>query len=323
MIKRAVLLLIVLVSASIIRSQQIPDKTFEPNVANPAYPQQKGPVVLLDEAHYNFHTAEGRYYVFAKILRKDGYQVKSNKEKFTPTALQEAQILVIANALNIRDSEYSDKETEWTLPTLPAFTDEEVQVVADWVMRGGSLFLCADHMPFPGAAFHLGKAFGYTLYNGFASETVSGLLPGKKKELDVFTKEKNTLATHPITVGRNVKEQVDKVATFTGQAFQIPQNAVSLLTFDENYEVLLPDTAWIFGSNTDRIPAKGLSQGAISEYGKGRIAVFGEAAMFSGQLKGIEKKPMGLNSPDAKQNLQFLLNLIHWLDGIVEAGTIW
>jgi hypothetical protein len=124
-------------------------------------------------SYLNFHTAKGRYYVFAKILRKDGYQVKSNKERFTPAVLQEVQIFVIANALNVRDSEYSNKETEWILPTLSAFTDEKAQVVANWVMRWGSLFLCADHMPFPGAAFNLGKVFGYTLYNGFASETVS------------------------------------------------------------------------------------------------------------------------------------------------------
>jgi hypothetical protein len=87
-----------------------------------------------------------------------------------------------------------------------------------------------------------------------------------------------------------------------------------LLTFDDKYEVLLPDTAWVFGMHTKRIPAIGLSQGAVSNYGQGRVAVFGEAAMFSGQLKGASKRPMGLNSPDAKENLQFLLNLIHWLD---------
>jgi hypothetical protein len=90
----------------------------------------------------------------------------------------------------------------------------------------------------------------------------------------MFSQKKKTLEVRPITVGRNAKERVDKVATFTGQTFQISKNAVSLLTFDESYEVLLPDVAWIFGLNTNRIPAKGLSQGAISEYGKGRIAVF-------------------------------------------------
>jgi hypothetical protein len=49
------------------------------------------------------------------------------------------------------------------------------------------------------------------------------------------------------------------------------------------------------------------------EVGKGRVAVFGEAAMFSAQLAGPQKMPIGMNSPDATQNYQLLLNVIHWL----------
>ena len=51
----------------------------------------------------------------------------------------------------------------------------------------------------------------------------------------------------------------------------------------------------------------------MKEYGKGRVAVFGEAAMFSAQLAGPERRPVGMNKPEAPQNPQFLLNLIHWL----------
>ena len=114
--------------------------------------------------------------------------------------------------------------------------------------------------------------------------------------------------------GNKQSEKIDHVATFTGQGFEIPEKAVSLLTFNEKYEILLPDTAWKFSSRTPRISIKGFSQGAVLEYGNGRIAVFGEAAMFSSQLKGKDKIPFGLRSPDADQNLQFLQNLIHWLD---------
>jgi hypothetical protein len=312
-------LLFILLSWSVLSAtaQQVPDTLFEPSIGNPAYSHPEGPVVLLDGAHHNFHTAEGRYHVFAKILRKDGYRVVSGKEPLTPALLKGARILVIANALNAVNVNGGDDESKWKLPVPSAFAPEEVQAVEHWVRAGGSLFLIADHMPFPGAAYDLAKAFGFDFYNGFASETVSGLFPGQKKELDVFTKDDKTLAVHPVTAGRNPNEQADRIVTFTGQAFQIPPEAVSLLTLDGRYEVLLPDTAWVFGSHTPRIPAKGLSQGAVLVCGKGRVAVFGEAAMFSGQLKGDAKKPMGLNSPDAKQNMQFLLNLIHWLDGIL------
>lgn len=52
-------------------------------------------------------------------------------------------------------------------------------------------------------------------------------------------------------------------------------------------------------------------------FGSGRAAFFGEAAMFSAQLGGRERAPMGMNAPMAEQNFQFVLNLMHWLTGIL------
>jgi hypothetical protein len=51
-------------------------------------------------------------------------------------------------------------------------------------------------------------------------------------------------------------------------------------------------------------------------YGKGRVVVFGEAAMFTAQLQG--KSKVGMNEKSASQNFQFLLNVMHWLDGILD-----
>jgi hypothetical protein len=297
-----------------LHAQQIPDKSFDPPVNDPAYSRNKGPVVLVDEAHHNFHTVEGRYYVFAKTLQKDGYQVKSGNEPFTGSLLKDVNILVIANALNAVNDNSNDGVNHWTLPTPSAFTTGEIQAVTEWVKAGGSLLLIADHMPFPGAAFDLANAFGFTLYNGYATDTTSSRFPRQVSGTIAFSKEQHSLSVHPVTSGRNRKEQVDEVLTFTGEAFQIPGQAVSLLMLDDRYQVLLPDTAWVFEEDVKRIPAGGLSQGAVLDYGKGRVAVSGEAAMFSGQLVGQQQRPMGLNAPEAKQNIQFLLNLIHWLD---------
>ena len=61
--------------------------------------------------------------------------------------------------------------------------------------------------------------------------------------------------------------------------------------------------------------AKGLSQGAYKKFGKGRVVVFGEAAMFTAQLVGLEQIKMGMNNIAAPENFQLLLNIIHWLDG--------
>ena len=81
---------------------------------------------------------------------------------------------------------------------------------------------------------------------------------------------------------------------------------------------MMPDTAWAFREDTPRIPVAGWSQGAVMKFGKGRLAIFGEAAMFTAQVSGKSKRKMGMNHPAAKQNAQFLLNVIHWLDGLIE-----
>ena len=54
------------------------------------------------------------------------------------------------------------------------------------------------------------------------------------------------------------------------------------------------------------------------KFGKGRVVAFGEAAMFSAQLAGSEKRKMGMNNPIAAENYRLLLNIIHWLDGKID-----
>jgi hypothetical protein len=58
-------------------------------------------------------------------------------------------------------------------------------------------------------------------------------------------------------------------------------------------------------------------QGAVVRSDKGRVAVFGEAAMFSAQVSGPDRRPAGMNDPAAPQNAQFLLNVLHWLSGLL------
>ena len=43
------------------------------------------------------------------------------------------------------------------------------------------------------------------------------------------------------------------------------------------------------------------------------MAAFGEATMFTAQVD--EDGPMGMNHPEAPQNAQFVLNVLHWLTG--------
>jgi hypothetical protein len=58
-------------------------------------------------------------------------------------------------------------------------------------------------------------------------------------------------------------------------------------------------------------------QGAIVYHGQGYVAVFGEAAMFSAQRGGPDRRPVGMNAPEAREDYRFALNLLHWLSGVL------
>jgi uncharacterized protein (DUF2249 family) len=283
-------------------AQQVADTGYHPVIHHPAYKSGKGPVVFIDEGHHNFHTKEGRYKAFSNLVERDGYVVKGYPGEFARTELTEGKILVISNALNEKNVQ------DWTLPNPSAFTGSEVEVIRQWVSEGGSLFLIADHMPMAGAARDLAAAFEFEFTNGFVFDTAS-------RGPAFFKIQDGTLVESRITKGRNDHERVGQIVTFTGQAFKIPGDATPILLFSEKYVNFLPDTAWVFRESTPRYNAGGWSQGAYKQYGKGRIVVFGEAAMFSAQLTGPDKIKAGMNHEIAKENYQLLLNIIHWLDG--------
>ncbi len=134
----------------------------------------------------------------------------------------------------------------------------------------------------------------------------------------VFRRTDASLASHPVTEGRDPREQVDSVATFMGQAFRVPDHAAQLMTLSSPTVLLLPERAWEFSEKTPRIRADHMAQGALLTHGKGRVAVFGEAAMFSAQVDGRRRSPMGMNAPAAAQNPQFLLNVMHWLTDLLD-----
>jgi hypothetical protein len=288
----------------LLAAQQRADDSFTPQLDNPAYQKGTGPVIMIDEGHNNFHTLEGRYKAFAELLELDGYIMKKHKGEFSKESLEEAEILVIANAL------HKSNARKWYKPVHSAFSEEEINVVNKWVKQGGSLFLIADHMPMPGAAEDLAASFGCDFYNGFALDTT-------RRGPDTFHRCKGSLTDHAITRGRNTSETVDSVVSFTGQAFPPPEKASAIMIFPDNYLMLMPDTAWVFDSSTPALDIEGWSQGAVMEYGSGRLAVFGEAAMFTAQVAGNAQVRFGINSEMAPQNHQFLLNIIHWLDRII------
>ena len=297
--------LALLLSASLpCLAQQVADRDFAPAVSPPAFAEGKGPVVCLDEAHHNFHTLDGRFYAFGALLRRDGYVVVPSRAAFDADTLAACTVLVIANA-QPSDANWND----YPLPTPSAFAPSEITAVREWVEGGGRLLLIADHMPLAGAALALAAAFDVEFTDGFA---FAGVDAEAKAKPTLFRSDEGTLVDHAIVRGRNPKEAVTQVRSFTGQAFRAP-GAQPLMVLPTGFISLHPAKAWAFEDATPRVEVGGWLQGAVKDVGKGRAAFFGEAAMFSAQLAGADRAPMGMNSPGAERNAQFVLNLLHWL----------
>jgi hypothetical protein len=278
-----------------------------PTVPAPQFTADTGSRVLVDAAHGNFHKIEGRFAAFAKLLRADGYRVASADKPISPELLSAADIFVIANAVK------GGENAQWALPTAPALAPEEVIALVEWVHDGGSLLLIADHMPFPGSVAELAGAFGIAFRNGYAIKSV-----GEGGSV-IFTRS-GGLADHAITRGRNAAEQITALKTFTGQAFSAVVPVEPLIRMPDDWAVFFPQEAGKFTSTTPSESTRGLLQGAVLRHGQGRVAVFGEAAMFTAQTQVLGDTVvhrMGMNDPEASQNAQFVLNVLHWLSGLL------
>lgn len=298
-------------------SDQQPDPDFIPKNIKSSFSELNSPVVLIDEAHNNFLTTNGRYKAFSQVLLSDGYTVKPGKEKFTLEYLKQADILVIANALD-------KNRRDWTPPFGDAFDNGEVEAVKKWVSQGGSLFLVADHTPFPKAIEKLSAAFGIEFSNGHVSDAMFRLSDNTLME-HVITKgttesqiDKYILPImQEITKGTSYSERINQVKTFGGSAFQIPKGAQPLLILGKGAISLVPLIPFQVNADTPRVSMNGWYQGAVLEVGKGRVAVFSEGMTFSSQLIVSTGKKYGLVSDGAEQNEQFLLNVMHWLSGLI------
>lgn len=282
--------------------QQVADPNFDARVAEPAY-RTAHPTLLFDEAHFNYHTATGRYKPLADLIRSDGYVVTAGKATFTRELLDHYDVLLISNALGAAamDSPQASRA---------AFTGAECRAVRDWVEQGGRLLLIADHAPMGAAAANLATAFGVDMSKGYTSDGVNYDKASKRPGWLVFDEQNHLLGDHPIIRGRNERERIRHITTFLGQSLKGPPGSTAFLK--------LADTA-VDGIPPDGRPvlAAGRAQGIAFRFGKGRVVVMGEAAVLSAQLTGPQRKPVGMNYPGT-DNRQLALNIMHWLTGLLD-----
>lgn len=293
--------------------QQVNDPDFTGQVQYPAF-TKKHLRIGIDEAHRNFHTRDGRYKPFAALMESDGFVVTAAPH-FDARSLKGVDILVIANAMG----EFLDSTTGAVRKGAmgPAFTLVECDAVRDWVRGGGSLLLIADHVPWGDASAILAQRFGVEMGLGIVMDLKHA--DGNPTRL-VFSVENGLLGEHPIRRGRSPAEQVRKVLAFTGQSLSVPANATALM-------MISSDATESFDPEDQRkieagIPAgtklEGRAQGIALPVGKGRVAMFGEAAMFSAQVATIDGQSfrVGMNVP-GNDDRQFALNVMHWLARLI------
>lgn len=149
-----------------------------------------------------------------------------------------------------------------------------------WVRDSGSLLLLLDWDSLSPASA-LAAAFGVELTNTPAVPAT-------------FRLGAETLRPHAIARGRHAKESAGTVTTFAGVAMRALSAAEPLLVG--------PD---------------GAVQGLVMRVEMGRVAFFGDPALFTAQIVGPERRVVGMSAPGAEQNFHFVLNVMHWLSGVI------
>jgi len=312
---RSLVLCLALTVSANLYAQAVSDPAFDTTVEKPAYVREH-PRVVVDEAHFNYHTASDRYRPLAQLLRSDGYEVTAGTAKFDRASLRGTRVLIIANARGGAEDSADVAQ--------PAFTDAECDAVRDWVRAGGALLLIADHSPFGSAAANLALRFGVVMGKGHVFDLVNS---DTNPTILVFSKDNGLLGTHAIIRGRTDAESVRRIVAFEGQSLSVPVGATILMKLgstayeaDSREDIRLAQSALRSNpaprTNIDRARSVAdAAQGLAMEFGRGRLVITGEAAMFSAQVLHQQPRPdfkFGMNAP-GNDDRQFALNALHWL----------
>jgi hypothetical protein len=149
-----------------------------------------------------------------------------------------------------------------------------------WVADGGSLLLVVDRNSFADAS-ELASSFDVRVLD--APERA-----GRFRTAD------QTLRAHAIVRGRHAKESPSSVTAFAGLAMLVPPVAEPLL-----------------------VTADGAVLSAVMRVEKGRAAFIGDPALLTAQISAPDRRLVGMNAPGADHNFRFVLNLVHWLSGVI------
>jgi hypothetical protein len=281
------------------RYDQRADPTFRPALAGDATPVAGHPRVAIDQAHHDGGTLDGRYAGFARIAEAGGFAVVPNTRPFAAGSLDGVGVLVIADALGAR----------WSfLPgaSRPAFTLAEEDALEAWVRGGGALLLVADANPAGAAAARLARRFGVDMRGGRAFDPAHADTTFGSPSWIVYSRDDNSVRSHPVTDGGGPERRVRRAVAFTGQSLGVPDGATALLALSATAKERLAD-----GRD---VSAAGRAQAVALRLGYGRVVVFGESAMLTA-LTTAGSPRLGVTWPGTDDE-RLTLNSVRWLAGV-------
>jgi hypothetical protein len=141
----------------------------------------------------------------------------------------------------------------------------------------------------------------------------------------VFSEGNGLLGEHPILRGRDSSERVKRVVTFTGQSLTVPKDGAAILKLGSgaiesaSRQDLAAAVEETRNGATLRSGVKrdGRAQAVALTFGRGRVVVFGEAAIFSAQVQLADGRKAGMNIPGTDDK-QLALNVVRWLSRVGE-----
>lgn len=290
------------------------DQDFKAKVEQPAY-RQNGPRLLFDRRRARHHHHEG----FLKLLRADGYRLKESDSELTQARLTGVDVLALIDP----------GEFELERDPVLAITEPEATVVADWVVRGGSVLVAADSQ----ACEALLRRFGMDASGGHLKYDRS-LSDPQDVNFMLFTEAAGLLSDHPILRGRSESERIRKLVTTTPQTIKIPPEGSVLMSLPENVVEIAPSpkeenvglTQTLHDRGTpapqlppgvpkggiiilakdvfEERPTKGRAPAVALRFGQGRVVVLGNSSMISAEYGYVPTRPLALTGDASMQPME-------------------
>lgn len=277
-------------------------------IPSPTWPA-RGPAVLVDNAHWNAGTADGRLRGFAGLLAADGYRVLPGANATRAETLADARIGVVANPLGVIGVARRAADRlgigHWAMFDDDALLLQEIETTVQWIENGGSMLVAADPQPYARGVRGLTTALGIGVREGLTVDV--GHSEGREPSWLVFSRENDLIGVHPIVDGFPGAPPVNRVVAFGGHALVPPAGATVLLR-------LSPSAAEVDRAGappTSGQPVGGLALAVALERGRGRVVVLGDTDLLT-VVEGRPAAPVGVAWPGTN-NERFVRHILRWL----------